>query len=97
SAARGKDREAIKSYCADLRNEQRSLEERAAIAMNDDRADTVVRCDPRAHAVTLGEPVRIDVERPRALFSAWYELFPRSASSEPGRHGTFADVEARLP
>src|SRR5205823_3189117 len=27
----------------------------------------------------------------------WYELFPRSAAAEPGRHGTFRDVEARLP
>ena len=36
------------------------------------------------------------VERERARFSAWYELFPRSASPEPGSHGTFADVEGRL-
>src|SRR5690606_25653816 len=31
------------------------------------------------------------VERPRARFSAWYEFFPRSASPEPGRPGTFRD------
>jgi starch synthase (maltosyl-transferring) len=37
------------------------------------------------------------VERPRARFSAWYEMFPRSASDEPGRHGTLLDVEKRLP
>jgi starch synthase (maltosyl-transferring) len=37
------------------------------------------------------------VDRARARFSTWYELFPRSASKVPGRHGTFADVEARLP
>ncbi|HEY9127613.1 MAG TPA: alpha-amylase family glycosyl hydrolase, partial [Acidobacteriaceae bacterium] len=40
-------------------------------------------------------PIRVD--RERARFSAWYELFPRSASSEPGKHGTFADVERHLP
>ena len=32
-----------------------------------------------------------------ARFSAWYELFPRSCASEPGRHGTLQDCEARLP
>ena len=32
-----------------------------------------------------------------ARFSAWYEFFPRSAASEPGKHGTFADCEKRLP
>jgi len=39
----------------------------------------------------------IIVERERARFGSWYEMFPRSAASEPGRHGTFRDVEARLP
>jgi starch synthase (maltosyl-transferring) len=38
----------------------------------------------------------VSVDRERARFSTWYEMFPRSASPEPGRHGTFADVEARL-
>ena len=33
----------------------------------------------------------------RAGFSSWYELFPRSASPESGRHGTFKDVKALLP
>jgi starch synthase (maltosyl-transferring) len=37
------------------------------------------------------------VDRPRARFSAWYEMFARSASDEPGAHGTLADVERRLP
>jgi starch synthase (maltosyl-transferring) len=38
----------------------------------------------------------LTVERERARFSSWYELFPRSASDVPGKHGTFADVEERL-
>jgi starch synthase (maltosyl-transferring) len=37
------------------------------------------------------------VDRERARFSTWYELFPRSASPDPARHGTFADVEALVP
>jgi len=37
------------------------------------------------------------VDRERARFSSWYELFPRSASDVPGKHGTLKDVEARLP
>ncbi len=39
----------------------------------------------------------IEVDPRRAGFSTWYELFPRSAASEAGRHGTFRDVEAQLP
>lgn len=30
-------------------------------------------------------------------FSAWYELFPRSAANDGQRHGTFDDVIAQLP
>ena len=37
------------------------------------------------------------VDREKARYSTWYELFPRSASPIPGKHGTFADVEAQLP
>ncbi|MDN6860961.1 alpha-1,4-glucan--maltose-1-phosphate maltosyltransferase [Pseudomonas sp. CAN2814] len=39
----------------------------------------------------------LDVERPLAEFASWYELFPRSESSIPGQHGSFADVHRRLP
>jgi starch synthase (maltosyl-transferring) len=37
------------------------------------------------------------VEREKARFSSWYEMFPRSASSIPGSHGTFQDCESRIP
>jgi starch synthase (maltosyl-transferring) len=39
----------------------------------------------------------VSVERERAEYGAWYEMFPRSASPIPGHHGTFKDSEARLP
>jgi starch synthase (maltosyl-transferring) len=37
------------------------------------------------------------VDRERARFSSWYELFPRSTSPDPTRHGTFSEVELLLP
>ena len=39
-------------------------------------------------------PLVVDIERARC--GAWYELFPRSTATEPGRHGSFRDCEARL-
>ena len=39
----------------------------------------------------------VDVDRERAGFSAWYEMFPRSTAATGGTHGTFRDCEARLP
>ncbi|HVT97010.1 MAG TPA: alpha-1,4-glucan--maltose-1-phosphate maltosyltransferase [Acidobacteriaceae bacterium] len=40
--------------------------------------------------------LRVTVDREKARYSAWYELFPRSTATEPGRHGTFKDCEERL-
>ena len=48
-------------------------------------------------AATIHPECTVLVERERARFSSWYELFPRSAGNEPGRHGRFADVERLLP
>ena len=39
----------------------------------------------------------VTVDPTRARFSAWYEIFSRSCSPEPGRYGTLRDCEAWLP
>ena len=39
--------------------------------------------------------LRVWVDRERARFSSWYELFPRSWG-QPGHHGTLRDVAAQL-
>ncbi|TDD93897.1 alpha-1,4-glucan--maltose-1-phosphate maltosyltransferase [Flavobacterium cellulosilyticum] len=41
--------------------------------------------------------LKVYVDRKKALFSTWYEFFPRSASNEEGKHGTFNDCERLLP
>ncbi|HET9625517.1 MAG TPA: alpha-1,4-glucan--maltose-1-phosphate maltosyltransferase [Kofleriaceae bacterium] len=58
-------------------------------------ADAMVRAPDRATATRYRHDLELIVERPLAACSAWYELFPRSASGD-GRHGTLRDVEARL-
>ena len=40
--------------------------------------------------------LRVTVDPLRARYSAWYELFPRSAGA-PGSHGTFEDVIRQVP
>jgi starch synthase (maltosyl-transferring) len=46
---------------------------------------------------TRSQPLPIEAERPAAGFASWYELFPRSLTGDPRRHGTFDDVIANLP
>ncbi len=52
---------------------------------------------PRSNATRYRHELEVIVDRPRARFSAWYEMFPRSAANDANRHGTFDDVIARLP
>jgi starch synthase (maltosyl-transferring) len=47
--------------------------------------------------LAASKELRVTVDRERARFSAWYEMFPRSASDQPGRHGTFKDCECWVP
>jgi starch synthase (maltosyl-transferring) len=67
-------------------------------ALSDDLAALADRWPDRSHAVWWSaEGLPLVVDRERAAFSSWYEMFPRSAALEEGRHGTFKDVQARLP
>ena len=59
---------------------------------------TLVRAYPDVAMETVYErELAVVVDRERARFSSWYEMFPRSQAAEAGVHGTFADCEARLP
>jgi starch synthase (maltosyl-transferring) len=59
--------------------------------------DLVGRYPDKRFATDSDRELSIVVDPVRARFSAWYEFFPRSAAPEPGKHGTFADCEKRLP
>jgi starch synthase (maltosyl-transferring) len=48
-------------------------------------------------ATRYPEELHLWVDRERARYSTWYELFPRSTSPDPSRPGTFTDVKALLP
>ena len=66
-----------------------------ALALDPARAAIVARYADRSLAA--GATLYLIVDRKRAAFSSWYELFPRSAAAQIGQHGKFSDVEARLP
>ncbi|MGK9168709.1 alpha-1,4-glucan--maltose-1-phosphate maltosyltransferase [Inquilinus limosus] len=94
-AARGRIRAELEALLASFaeaapaqRLQQLQAPETAALMARADRRPFAVRQDP---------PQTVDAERRAAGFASWYELFPRSASGDPHRHGTFDDVIRRLP
>jgi starch synthase (maltosyl-transferring) len=70
---------------------------RLAILLAAETAEIYAAADSRAFRIRLNAPILIDSERRTAEFASWYELFPRSQSGDPNRHGTFDDVARRLP
>ncbi|MFO1199675.1 MAG: alpha-1,4-glucan--maltose-1-phosphate maltosyltransferase [Burkholderiaceae bacterium] len=71
--------------------------ELARIALDARLAGLAARHPDLRHAHTHPKVFGVCVERERARFSAWYEFFPRSASGDGARHGTFSDCVQWLP
>jgi starch synthase (maltosyl-transferring) len=56
----------------------------------------MIRNADRSRATTYSRELVVVVDREKARFGAWYEMFPRSCSLQPGRHGTLQDCIRRL-
>ena len=72
------------------------LKQGAPAALDPVLATVMSRHADRTHGAVYPRTLEVLVEQERARYGAWYELFPRSAADEPGRHGTLADAEKRL-
>jgi starch synthase (maltosyl-transferring) len=80
-----------------------SMEKRVQRALDDDLLSLMQEHYRPTDATRYRRELSIVVDRERARFAAWYEMFPRSQvrpmlgeSGEP-QHGTFADAAGRLP
>ena len=79
-----------------LRDEDTSLSTKLTTALSDDLLELVQRYPDRGGDTRYGKELAVVVDREKARFSAWYEMFPRSSAVEPGVHGTFKDCERLL-
>jgi starch synthase (maltosyl-transferring) len=89
------DADALRRWAAQLRNHKDS-DIAQQTALDPALAAMMAQYLDPAMETRYGRELRVTVDREKARYAAWYEMFPRSASTEPGRHGTFKDVEARL-
>jgi starch synthase (maltosyl-transferring) len=100
--ADGSDSNRLMAYAATIRKGPAS----ASSALAGDLPQLMERYADKSTAVTYARELQVIVDPELASFSSWYELFPRSAGDPAGRaqgallptaHGTFRDVEKRLP
>ncbi|MFA7765476.1 maltotransferase domain-containing protein [Streptomyces sp. NPDC048723] len=94
-------REAVLAAAGTMRDEDLPAAERYEAAL-DPAVDAAFARRPYRELVTASKPLPLLVERKRALFGSWYEMFPRSEGAvlEPGEapvSGTFRTAAERLP
>lgn len=93
--AKGEVAELLAATAARLRDREVPRAARVEAGLAEDVA-TAMRRHPDRSRSTIHDPIyEIWVDREKARFSTWYELFPRSWG-EPGTHGTLVDVADRL-
>lgn len=90
------DRNELQQWIDKLTDSQQAVEVRARSGFSEELAKLMFRY-PQRGAPAQCKELEVIVDRERAVFSSWYEMFPRSATDNANRHGTFRDCEARLP
>jgi starch synthase (maltosyl-transferring) len=92
--AAGSDAEKLRDYASALTEPGvYAVEQRA---LDPELAHLVAHYPDRRLGCFYGKELLVVVDRVRARFGSWYELFPRSCASQPGQHGTLSDCEQRL-
>ena len=95
--ARKRDAGNMQKWAESLRSNQVSPSAKAKLALGGRLTAIMTKYPDGRFAVTYPRELVVVVDREKACFSTWYEMFPRSCASEPGHYGTFKDCEMRLP
>ncbi|HVZ35917.1 MAG TPA: maltotransferase domain-containing protein, partial [Polyangiaceae bacterium] len=95
-SARGRDRESLEQAARQLARTDLSSDQRAQAALAPELSALMAAHPDRSRAKRIERWLPIWVDRERARFGAWYEMFPRSTGPE-GKHGTFETSRALLP
>jgi len=82
---------------ADILAGDAPMSDRAIAALDPRLAEAMAAAPDRTRSTTYGRVLRVLVDRERARLGAWYEMFPRSAGTDPTRSATFREAAARLP
>ncbi len=93
--ARGEDTSELIRLSVMLK-EHNDIEKAKEAALGNKLSVLMEKFPDKSSAVIYEKELKVAVNRSKAMFSAWYEIFPRSTGQE-GRHGTFADCEKLLP
>ncbi len=94
--ARGVERKSLLNWTDQLKSNM-SLEEKTLLVLDARVEELAARYPDTRLVVEYGKDLPVVADRKKAGFSAWYEMFPRSCSRKPEKHGNFKDCESWLP
>ena len=96
--AQGSDSQKLAAqFAAELKSLSRAGGEAVAkLARNPELAALMRRYTDRSRATTYDKQLSVTVDREKARYSTWYEMFPRSSAMAANKHGTFRDCIQRL-
>jgi starch synthase (maltosyl-transferring) len=95
--ASGDDAKRIEQFADTLLDEEVPKRAQRDAALSEELEELMRRYPDRRFETRYPQELEVRPDRERAAFSAWYEMFPRSTSQVPGKHGTFRDCIERLP
>jgi starch synthase (maltosyl-transferring) len=87
----------LNDAAAALENAAGRVEARVARALSESLRSAMGRRPDRSRATRYDRVLKVTVDRERARFGAWYEMFPRSAGTDASRSATFAEAARLLP
>ncbi|MGH7746233.1 MAG: maltotransferase domain-containing protein, partial [Candidatus Dormibacteria bacterium] len=97
SRANGADRDRLRAFGAEIEKHHGSDPQQAfEISESEELSGLMDKHADLQAATVYSKELRVEVDRVRARFSAWYEMFPRSCTDDPARHGTFRSCIERL-
>ncbi len=96
SRSTGSDQEILQTWLAKW-TKAAGQQNQVTVALNEELAALVARYEERFAWSVYAHELEVMVDRVRARYGAWYEIFPRSQGTDPEKGTTFKDCEGRLP
>ncbi len=96
SRAVGSDAARIRE-CATVLKSSPDEDEKIERLFDEDLRQLILKYPDTRFVTQYEKELAVIVERKKARFSSWYEMFPRSCVDNGGLHGSFKDCEQRLP
>ncbi len=91
-----KDEKYLHKVVGKFTSDEHALENKIEAILSNKLYSTMVKYPVKKHVTVFEKKYEVNVERKKADFSTWYEVFPRSLG-QGNKHGTFKDTINFLP